>query len=277
MKCLNKYKSSIYGFVDYDILKKEYLNGKSLRQICIEYGVARGGFVRHLKQDGIEILGNNKNQTPRHILKCNEDFFEVIDSEDKAYIMGFFLADGSFIKNGIKFDQNIDDVGILYYIKKSIQTESEVKTYNSKITDNYVSRPMCRLLISYIKLREDLLNKGFNTDKTYSFNKIECPSYLWADFIRGYLDGDGSIIYCDKSFSINITIKNKDTTYYIKEKTKEYLDIDFNVRYDTNKDCYTLYISNYKNAKKFNTLIYHPNYVFCLERKHDKLKKILGN
>lgn len=63
MKCLNKYYSSkLKQYINYEQLKQEYINGKSLRAIEVEYGISHASLSRHLKQDNITIMGNNYNQ-----------------------------------------------------------------------------------------------------------------------------------------------------------------------------------------------------------------------
>ena len=61
MKCLNTYFSKkLNQEIDYEFLKLQYINGKSLRQIENEYGIGRAALSRHLKQDGVKILGNGE-------------------------------------------------------------------------------------------------------------------------------------------------------------------------------------------------------------------------
>ena len=125
------------------------------------------------------------------------------------------------------------------------------------------------------KLKEDLIKVGIQENKTYNFATLNIPEEYWNDFMRGYLDGDGSINQSTGSFYISYTIKNIDLANFIKDKSSLYYN--FNIKYDKRSDSYTLYISNYENAKKFYENVYHNNYCYCLEYKHDVLKKILGN
>lgn len=268
--------------ISYEELKQEYLNGKSLRVISEEYGINRGTLSKYLKEDNVTIFGNNKGQQRRYEYFCNENFFNKIDTEEKAYVLGFFLADGSYIANGIKFDQAISNKNILEYIKKVMNAEQEIKVYDGRSIDDpycegrtYISQPICRLSLSRIKLKEDLIKIGIQENKTYNFATLNIPEEYWNDFMRGYLDGDGSINQSTGSFYISYTIKNIDLANFIKEKSSLYYN--FNIKYDKRSDSYTLYISNYENAKKFYENVYHNNYCYCLEYKHDVLKKILGN
>ena len=64
-----------------------------------------------------------------HSLK--EDYFSHIDSEQKAYILGFFYADGyNNEKTGaIEFSQSEARIDILEQIKLELYTDAEIKKY----------------------------------------------------------------------------------------------------------------------------------------------------
>ena len=72
---------------------EDYLNNKSLRQIEQDYDVSRATVSKYLEKHGI------KNQKGNHYRKYFHDFnyFEIIDSEEKAYWLGFMFADGYIV------------------------------------------------------------------------------------------------------------------------------------------------------------------------------------
>ena len=64
----------------YEKAKIEYLKrDRSITSICKEFKMDRGTFSKNLKKDGIEVI-NKQN-----ICTFNENFFETIDTEEKAY------------------------------------------------------------------------------------------------------------------------------------------------------------------------------------------------
>lgn len=63
----------------------------SVKECSDMFNVDRGTLRRNLKAMNIE--------TNRRLKKFNDKFFEVIDTEEKAYWLGFLLADGSICKN----------------------------------------------------------------------------------------------------------------------------------------------------------------------------------
>ena len=119
------------------------------------------------------------------------------------------------------------------------------------------------------------MNLGIQENKTYNFDTLNIPEIFWNDFMRGYLDGDGSISLSKNSFRISYTIKNLELVNFIIERSKKYYN--FNMIYEQRSDSYTIYISNHENAKLFYQFVYHDNMCFFLNYKFQTLKKILGN
>ena len=65
--------------IDLDTLVKEYESGKSLTQIGKECGNTRTALSKMLKDAGIDVI-NQQNK-----IKFNENIFDTIDTEEKAY------------------------------------------------------------------------------------------------------------------------------------------------------------------------------------------------
>ena len=123
--------------------------------------------------------------------KVNELFFDKIDTEEKAYVLGFIYADGcNTLAKTIKITQLEQDIDILYKIQKAMKSNhvlgSEIQSTNNKVK---------KILNIYSpKLSEALNNIGVVHDKT---NVLKFPTFIPKDlmrhFIRGYFDGDGCI------------------------------------------------------------------------------------
>ena len=80
--------------IKYEKAKDLYLNqNMSLTQISKQLHMDRGALSRHFKDEGIAVI-NWQN-----ITKFNENYFDIIDDEHKAYWLGFLYADGYVSKN----------------------------------------------------------------------------------------------------------------------------------------------------------------------------------
>lgn len=127
--------------------------------------------------------------------------FENIDTEDKAYILGLFYADGFVTYNEEKYNYfsgiklHNQDVELLNKIKEKFDF------FNIKIEDNHSI-----LRCNQKKFCQDMIKNGVLPLKSsINKNNLKFPklsSFLISHFIRGYFDGDGSI-YFNKNNSKN--------------------------------------------------------------------------
>ena len=80
----------------YDRAKELYNQGKSLRSIADQLGVDRKKLSKKFKEDGITIRDPYKNsiRKAKRFKEVDESIFEIIDTEEKAYWLGFLYADG---------------------------------------------------------------------------------------------------------------------------------------------------------------------------------------
>ena len=128
------------------------------------------------------------------LYSVNTKFFEVINTEEKAYFLGLLFADGHISKNNCLM-LTMKDLDIIEKFKKSIESEHPIKYNKDKNpTINIRSKKIC----------EDLKKIGFNNKKSYfvDFEKILSfiPKELLNHFVRGMFDGDGSIKIYEYSY-----------------------------------------------------------------------------
>lgn len=123
--------------------------------------------------------------------KFDEDYFEVIDTPEKAYFLGFIFADGALIDNpkeyryklNIKIHKKDEDI-----LKRFISLlNSEVEIWRSK------DRDISEIGFSSKKMIYDLKNIGLHQNKTYTIEYPKIDEKLERHFLRGYFDGDGCI------------------------------------------------------------------------------------
>jgi DNA-binding CsgD family transcriptional regulator len=115
----------------------------------------------------------------------NQDYFEKIDTEDKAYWLGFLYADGHINKrNDIILGLSSTDRNHLY--KLAANLESDIPIGFSK------NGAVSRLALRSFKMVQDLMKIGMGFNKTYRFY-IKINPDLEKHFWRGVVDGDGSI------------------------------------------------------------------------------------
>jgi len=192
-------------------MKYYFLQGLTPTMVADKLGINRKNINYYINKYNIEVLNKfYKYLPPKH------DFFDNIDSEEKAYLLGFFLADG-FLTNNFRLgiENSIDDEEILLKFKENISPDIPLRYRDRK--NNGVKRKKQVIFIITSEKMFNTLSKKYNIiqNKTYnsefSFNFDLIPTNLIRHFIRGFFDGDGSIsfykyhktIYFNFSFVIN--------------------------------------------------------------------------
>lgn len=87
--------------------------------------------------------------------------------------------------------------------KDLLETFKTCLCLNDKIAqshnDGYAKKPSFRIQFSNAKFYRWLLTIGLFPAKTYTIGGIKIPDKFFRDFLRGHLDGDGSVFtYTDK-------------------------------------------------------------------------------
>lgn len=126
--------------------------------------------------------------------KFNEDYFEIIDTQEKAYWLGFIMADGCVYrgdsKNSFRLQINLaaKDRIVLEDFQKAIESDYKIQ---DKIINNCDS---CLLKVNSTKMCTDLMNHGVIQRKSLKcMLPATVPDNLMWHFIRGYFDGDGCV------------------------------------------------------------------------------------
>jgi hypothetical protein len=155
--------------------------------------------------------------------KLNENFFDEIDSEEKAYFLGFLYADGCNLlhRNRISLSIHEKDYEILKKLNDLIYEKNTIKiTKNdiNKIT-HFINGKSVRftgntasLIINSKHISSLLNNIGMTPKKSLTLKFPEWLNpMLYNHFIRGYFDGDGSIMkMTNKNISFRVKIASSE-------------------------------------------------------------------
>lgn len=200
----------------------------------------------------------------------NENYFENIDSNNKAYVLGFIYADGSVSDYYLSIGLSAKDVEILYFIKNELNYGGKIYNHNNKTND----REYKIFSVSSKKIVNDLIKLGVIKNKTYLSKELPIynKKYVGA-FLRGFFDGDGSI-YCNHNrglFEYTVAFSGN---LSVLTQVKSIL-MDFNIssckirhRHNNDESC-MLEIKGNINIEKFYVLLY-GNAEFYLKRKKER-------
>lgn len=216
----------------------------------------------------------------------NQDYFEIIDNEWKAYWLGFLYADGCvrLHKKSNNKTEAILKIALAKVDKQhldkflnSIQSNAIIKfreiKFNGKIYES------AEVNICNMKICQDLTSHGCFENKSLllKFPSVdEVPKKYLRHFIRGYFDGDGCVHVNTKNKS---TIVNFVGTKDFLEKLNEILSYEIGLPKlklikKQGQKAYQLSYGGIEEFEKIFEFLYKDSNI-CLDRKLNKFKIIL--
>ena len=230
----------------YELLQEcsNYLNTHSLKETAIHYNLSYKTMINGLIRFGFYTPTRKHKITKNNCY--NQNFFSKIDSHDKAYFLGFLMADGYICttpyNKQIGIGIQTKDKYILEYYKNLIGKKLNIKQYKNS----------SKLTITSTIMYSDLTKLGFIENKSHNdYHFPDIPDEFKSSFICGYFDGDGCI-------TIKYNILCRPICKEIKNRKNS---------------IYVLYLSGRSNQLKFKDFIYKSVNVY-LVRKYDKFMKI---
>lgn len=212
--------------IDFDdsIYKRKKLTEKQIQYIVDNYNnksekiIAKELEITEYAVSGVWHRHNLKGKTRRVYSLLNEDYFEKINSQDKAYFLGFIGADGCLYspkedkkQKILRIEIHKQDIEILEIFKEYLQTDKPICH-----TGDYVG-----LEISSDKIYQDIEKLGLSDRKTYGNTIANVPECYMPALIRGYFDGDGNIGNNQKILSSSVSIAGYHTNL---QKIQEFLE-----------------------------------------------------
>ena len=246
-----------------------YLNGVSGHKIAASIGIKAHQIYYILKKNKVKSRSNSVNSKRYYF---NENFFEIIDNERKAYWLGFLFADGYILSKTDSFGLSLSTKDILHMEKFLADISSN---YKINVYRNNFNREYCRVRLYSKKAKADLINAGCTENKTLVLAFPKIRKDLLPHFIRGYFDGDGAITKTKskKSFSFRFRLCG----------TKEFLNgVLMAIGYESklyqrhperNVNNYDIDIGGNRQVLDILSSIYKDATVY-LERKYDRFLEL---
>ena len=252
----------------------EFANGSPIELVMQKYNVCYASVYNALKKFNIPYAYPGNRKTAFDI-----NFFHKIDTEDKAYWLGFIFADGCVLQtcedvsgpNRLRIALSQKDIDHLYKFCDAIghshdAVHSYLRPADSFIKeDHWISCVNCDSVV----MARDLISHNCFPQKTYvpSFPD-DVPEHLMRHFIRGYFDGDGCISGTTAG-QFEIT-----TEKVAVERMQSILMEACHLGRTKLRFCrnaYTLRYGGCRQLKRIYDYLYHDAHVF-LDRKYDKFR-----
>lgn len=156
------------------ISKKLGVSGTCVMNYCKKFG------IRRLPSDAMAFVSNREHHP-------NADFFDVVDTQEKAYWLGFIIADGSVSKREHTLNLTTTKDGA--HLEKFARIFDVPVKFKNTNPSYFVEIYSTRIVRAVIRLGVKP-NKTVNEDGCV-FDHV--PVNLRSHFLRGVLDGDGCL------------------------------------------------------------------------------------
>ena len=184
---------------------QQYNDGSSLRQLGSKCGCDPSTISNILK--AYKVNARTLSEARRNTLgyTLDDNLFEHIDTPEKAYWLGVMYSDGYISKTQYtnKFGLSIsskDEEWLEKFITfLGYGTISQYQTTELSYTPGL---PYSRVLIGNNKIVSDLEKWGVVEHKSKVISSMPSISFK-DDFVRGYIDGDGSLRKAYPNFQIS--------------------------------------------------------------------------
>lgn len=263
---------------DQEILQKAYdlitIEKYSANKAAKELGIDCGTMRKRLKQFfNLTFLPDGKKP-----IKSN--FFTTIDSEEKAYWLGFLTADG-YIKGTGAIEVGLAEIDLehLNKLKTSLGSEHKLSRKINKLQATGKSYTSYKLSFKDKTMIQDLVRYGLTPNKSYNAYippEIINSKYI-KHYIRGMFDGDGSLYSYKQAndkerYEVSIISGSKEMTDNITNVIKKQLKID--MKYRTTRNLHEIRLYNQFHIKMFLDWLYSDATIY-LDRKYNKAIAVL--
>ncbi len=215
-------------------------------------------------------------------------------NSELAYAIGLIVTDGNLSKDGRHIIMRSSDKSQLETFRICLGANNKIsKTYDNGPT----KRPCYRIQLGNVQFYHWLMSIGIEPAKTHTIGKIKIPNKYFRDFLRGHLDGDGTIItyldryntykgrtYANHRLFVKFISASKKHLAWLHKKIKAIAKVNGALicnmpRRENRVPMYEIKFAKKESLKLLQWLYYQPN-LPCLKRKRqlaEKLIKIMPN
>jgi intein-encoded DNA endonuclease-like protein len=236
-----------------------YNSGLSCLEIAKNINSSRAIIERILKQADVKI------RTRKDYCKFNKHYLDSLDSEEKAYFLGFMFADGYNQQDARQARLVLQSRDI-----KILDRFSELLKHKNKPKINSVGQYGLSFCSQHFSNR--LASLGCIQNKSLKLRFPDLEPDLIRHFVRGYFDGDGCLYHNLKSNQIMIAIISTESfCISLQEICLKFLDIKPQklANHPNNPITKIFRITGKHKISKFLTWIYDKSSI-CLDRKFNK-------
>lgn len=254
-----------------EILELYTVQNKSVNYISKIFGVSNTTITKILKSKNIPIRDNSFYKSKYF----DKHYFDNIDSEDKAYFLGFIYADGYVSKKAFGIKISVKDEYLLETLKQKLHSEHKI-VHTIGTQTKYGKVDSCSISIVNKYFVDNLISKGVIYNKTGQItfpDETIVPEQFKRHFIRGYFDGNGSVYKSNSGVVVGFDGSEAFLSQILYELNKLFNTV-VKVNKYKDRNCYYIKIGGNNHMRTFYNYLYEYSTIF-LERKKIVFEKYL--
>lgn len=200
---------------------QRYVAGESTVVLARAYGVTKAAIRSMLVKRGVP----RRENTPElhRLYHCNHAYFDEPLDEERAYWIGFLLADGFVAYHRtitgapiIGMSLSIIDLAHVERFRDALQSNHPIGQYIHK-SGYGAGFTTARFTISSLELVNGAGRHGIIQHKTKICATPQLPSELMCHMYRGYVDGDGGLSLYIRGGSRNASLDINGTRAFLQD------------------------------------------------------------
>lgn len=273
------------------LIIERYSDRRSIDSVTKKTGFSNYLVKRVLVENNVHINKETSSGMCARKYRLDDDYFKDINSNEKAYILGFLWADGhNGLRKGPKglighlvVQLNEDDREVLDYLSRCLYGDQEYrlqkisKEKERNSINGKRARDQYRFSITRVGICKDLLDLGMTPNKTrYSRLPLIGDKFMHS-FMLGYFDGDGCICIRPSGKKMRGTVSYSSNKHILEDilQWMKSRGVNFKLEPSTSsKIAFRLSLNALGDVRNFYNIIYRDAPYF-LKRKHDKFMQLL--
>ena len=243
-------------------------------EVLVPYFFTKG-LKGHIIMNEVALMLYDTKRTYK--LSRNSDYFESIDSREKAYWLGIMYSDGCVCKrSNDRYSISLEMIDREHIEKfRNALGANNHKILTTVRTNFNNAKSSYSIHIYDNKMAMDLINLGCIPNKSFCLSSIPNISKEFIyDFLRGFIDGDGCICHNKRQDSYVFKLVGA-SPLFLKEVMK-ILEIDRLSLNKCSKTSYQVTSGKREDIYRILTRVYeHSTEITRLDRKYNKYQEFI--
>lgn len=242
------------------------MENNNTRAFLEEHNISNSVFYSYLKRHGL----SSRRSSSRELF-FNETYFDVIDTEEKAYWLGFLQCDGYISNRGIEISLAEVDYDHLVKLTKALNYRGKIgyRLVANKYGAYRINLISVRLVESFVKVG---LEKFRSTTMEFLFTH-DNPMFL--HYVRGIIDANGSISLKQRKYGYSALIMLQSGSLKFLDKFKYEMDLYSNDANSVYVDSSRIRAILHRSAQNIIFNQSYKNAKISLDRKQAKVNAVL--